>query len=475
MPEATELRSFIGGGFVPGDRRFELKDKYLGTRLAEVDTASEANVALAVSIAERAFRTDVPAPARRFEILSTASRLLGERRDAFAAMLTAEAGFTLADAANEVDRAVLTLSLCAEEARRIIGEMVPLAASPGQENRIAFTIRSAIGVVCAITPFNSPLNVVLHKIGPALAAGNAVILKPSGLTPLTAQMIAELLIEAGLPAGLISVLHDSSGEAARALLADQRIGFYTFTGSTRVGRLIQNAAGLRRTQLELGSIASTIVCADADLDRALPKIANAGFRKAGQVCTSVQRLYVQSTCFAEVRERLVDIARHMPAGDPRDRTTRVGPMISVEAATRVEGMLREAGASGTKICCGGIRAGPVLSPTILTNVTSGLRVLDEEIFGPVLSIISFDSIDEAVASANATPFGLSVGLFTKDLSAALPSAMKLRFGSVHINETSSARADAMPFGGIKDSGFGREGPKYAVREYTEERLITLTA
>ncbi|WP_119273569.1 aldehyde dehydrogenase family protein [Taklimakanibacter deserti] len=475
MSQAAELRSFIGGGFVPGGQRFEVKDKYLGTRLAEVNTASDANVELALSTAERAFRTDVPAPARRFEILSTASRLLSERRNAFAAMLTAEAGFTLADAANEVDRAVLTLSLCADEARRIAGEMVPLAASPRQENRVAFTIRIAIGVVCAITPFNSPLNVVLHKIGPALAAGNAVILKPSGLTPLTAQMIAELLIEAGLPAGLISVLHDSKGEAARALLADQRVGFYTFTGSTRVGRLIQNAAGLRRTQLELGSIASTIVCADADLERALPKIANAGFRKAGQVCTSVQRLYVQSKRFEQVRDSLVDLARHMPAGDPRDSATRIGPMISDEAASRVEGMLREAETSGAGICCGGVRTGPVLSPTILTNVKAGLRVLDEEIFGPVLSILPFESLDEAIASANATPFGLSVGLFTQDLSTALPSAMKLRFGSVHINETSSARADAMPFGGVKDSGFGHEGPKYAVREYTEERLVTLTA
>lgn len=475
MSQATALRSFIGGGFVPGGQSFEVTDKYLRARIAQVDTASADNVELALSTAERAFRTDVPIPARRFEILSTASRLLSERREVFAATLTAEAGFTLADAANEVDRAVLTLNLCAEEARRIAGEMVPLSASPGQENRLAFTIRMAIGIVCAITPFNSPLNVVLHKIGPALAAGNAVILKPSGLTPLTAQMIAELLIEAGLPQGLIAVLHDRNGEAARALLADERVGFYTFTGSTRVGRLIQNAAGLRRTQLELGSIASTIVCADADLERALPKIANAGFRKAGQVCTSVQRLYVESKCLEDVRERLVDMARRMPAGDPRDSATRVGPMISVEAASRVAGMLREAEASGAQICCGGVRAGSVLSPTILNNVAAGQRVLDEEIFGPVLSIIPFETLDEAIASANATPFGLSVGLFTKDLAAALPAVTKLRFGSVHINETSSARADAMPFGGVKDSGFGHEGPKYAVREYTEERLITLTA
>jgi succinate-semialdehyde dehydrogenase/glutarate-semialdehyde dehydrogenase len=474
MPDSAKLRSFIGGGFVRGDRTFEVRDKYLDTVISEVESASESNVELAVSIAERAFRTDVPAPARRFDILSTASRLLSERRAAFSATLTAEAGFTLADAASEVERAILTLSLCAEEARRITGATVPLAASPGQENRIAFTIRSAIGVVCAITPFNSPLNVVLHKIGPALAAGNAVVLKPSGFTPLTAQMLAALLIEAGLPPGLISVLHDMNGEAARALLADQRVGFYAFTGSTRVGRLIQAAAGLRRTQLELGSISSTIVCADADLDRGLPKIANAGFRKAGQVCTSVQRLYVQSECVNEVRKRFVAMARDMPTGDPRDSATRVGPMISVAAATRVEGMVREARANGAQICCGGLRSGALYPPTVLTDTAPGMRVREEEIFGPVLSIIPFNTLEEAIVSANATPFGLSAGLFTKDLTAALAAVAQLRFGSVHINETSSARADAMPFGGVKDSGFGREGPKYAIREYTEERLVTIT-
>lgn len=474
MSGSQRLSSFIDGRAVRGGSPFSVLDKFLQSQLAEVEAATPGQVDAAVGVADRAARTAVPSPAKRFDILSTASRLLAERKPSFAALLTAEAGFTAADAALEVERAVLTLSLCADEARRIVGEVVPFGASPGHENRIGFTLRFPIGVVCAITPFNSPLNVVLHKIGPALAAGNAVVLKPSGFTPITAVRLAELLIEAGLPAGLISVLHDIDGAAARALLADQRIGFYTFTGSTHVGRLIQAAAGLRRTQLELGSIASTIVCADADISRALPKIANAAFRKAGQVCTSVQRLYVERSCLDEVLARLVHLAGEMPAGDPRNPATRIGPLISIAAAERVEAIVAGAQAGQARVHCGARREGPLYAATILTDCVPGMRAVEEEIFGPVLAVVPFETLDEAVDAANATPFGLSVGLFTSDLTRALTAASRLRFGSVHVNETSSARADAMPFGGVKDSGFGHEGPHYAVREYTEERLVTLT-
>lgn len=473
MPEARKLLPFIGGDFHGGGSSFEVRDKYLGSVIADVETSTASNVDLALSLAQHTLLAGVPVPSRRFEILSNAALMLRDRRALFAETLTAEAGFTLADATGEVDRAVTTLSLCAEESRNIIGETVSFGATAGQEGRVGFTIRSAIGIVCAITPFNSPLNVVLHKIGPALAAGNAVVLKPSGHTPITAVMIAQLLLEAGLPPGLISVQHDMQGEAARLLLADQRIGFYTFTGSTQVGRLIQNAAGLRRTQLELGSIASTILCADAQIDRAIPRIANAAFRKAGQVCTSVQRLYVQRSRHDEALDALVRTAASMQAGDPRSPATRVGPLISLAAAERVDSMVNEAVLAGAAVGCGATRDGSVYAPTILTGVAKGARVLDEEIFGPVLSIISFDELDEAVDAANATPFGLSVGIFSGDVMSALSAAARLRFGSVHINETSSARADGMPFGGVKDSGFGREGPKYAIREYTEERLVTL--
>lgn len=468
----TEVKALVAGRLLSGGAVFDVFDKYAGRLIAEAETSTAGHVEQAVAIAEKAFAQDVPTPARRHEVLLRASDLLEERRGIFFEALVSEAGFTAADATNEIDRARLTLSLCADEARRIVGELVPFAASPGQENRVGFTVRNGVGVVCAITPFNSPLNVVLHKIAPALAAGNAVVLKPSGFTPVTAMLLARLLFDAGLPPTLLSVLHDVDGEAAKLLLADQRIGFYTFTGSTRVGRAIQAAAGLRRTQLELGSIASTILCEDADLERAIPKIANASFRKAGQVCTSVQRLYVQQSRHGETLEALARAARLMPAGDPRKPATRIGPLISEASAIRVEGIVRDARNLGAVIACGGEREQAVVQPTILTAVPSGARALAEEIFGPVVCVIPFGELDEAVAGANGTPFGLSVGLFTCNIDVALKTVPRLRFGSVHVNETSSARADGMPFGGVKDSGFGHEGPRYAIREYTEERLVT---
>jgi succinate-semialdehyde dehydrogenase/glutarate-semialdehyde dehydrogenase len=384
----------------------------------------------------------------------------------------AETGFTPADAAGDIARTIVTLNLCAEEATRITGQTADFAATPGQHDRLGFTIRVPIGVVCAITPFNSPLNTVAHKIGPALAAGNPVVLKPSALTPLTAAVLCEILLEAGLPPALLALVHGLGGRIGQLLVEDQRIAFYTFTGSTQVGRTIQQGAGLRRTQMELGSIASTLVCADADLDRAIPRIANAGFRKAGQVCTSVQRLYVATSRLDEVLDRLVAAAQAMPAGDPHAKTTRVGPMISPTEAKRAEQWIDEASAQQARILHGGTRIGAVLAPTIVANASSGMRVVDEEIFAPCIAVMAFDDLDTAIHHANNTNYGLAAGIFTADVDKALKVATHLRFGAIHINETSSCRADGMPFGGVKQSGFGHEGPKYAIRELTEEHLIT---
>jgi len=328
-------------------------------------------------------------------------------------------------------------------------------------------------VVCAITPFNSPLNTVIHKIGPALAAGNAVVLKPSVLAPLSSALLCEALLEAGLPPELIMLVHGDE-PVGQALLEEPAIAFYAFTGSTRVGRLIQAGAGLRRTQLELGSIASVIVCADADLERAAPKIANASFRKAGQVCTSVQRLYVQRSVVEPLTELVARAAQAMPAGDPREPQTRVGPLVSARAAQRVHAWVHEACAAGALAVTGGTRQRNVLAPTVLAGVRRDMKVVDQEIFGPVLSILPFDTLDEAIAGANDSPYGLASGIFTRDIDTAFRAVRRLRFGAVHINETSSSRADAMPFGGVKDSGFGHEGPGHAIREMTEQRLVTYT-
>jgi succinate-semialdehyde dehydrogenase/glutarate-semialdehyde dehydrogenase len=329
-------------------------------------------------------------------------------------------------------------------------------------------------VVCAITPFNSPLNTVAHKIAPALAAGNTVVLKPSSYTPLTAAILCGILLEAGLPAGHINLLHGSGGETGRWLAEHPGIAFYTFTGSTAVGKFLRAAVGLRPTSLELGSISSTIVCEDAQLDWALPRCVNAAFRKAGQVCTSVQRLYVHESIAARFTEMLAEKVRAAKVGDPRDPQTLVGPMISIQEAKRAEAWVQESVGCGATLVTGGIREGAILHPTILTGVRPEMKVMCQEIFAPVISIIPYRAFDDAIEQVNNTCYGLAAGVFTRDLNRAMSAAKRLHMGSVHINETSSSRVDVMPYSGAKDSGSGREGPKYAIEEMTEERLITLS-
>jgi acyl-CoA reductase-like NAD-dependent aldehyde dehydrogenase len=472
LQQDTQGQLLIAGQWIDGRIAESLCHRYDLTPIGRMQVADVAQVGEAVTAAVAAFEASTLSPSDRYRILSRAADLVQQRQATLMAMVSAETGFPAVDARNEVARTVQTLRLCAEEAHRITGEIVPMQATPGLTDRMGYTVLVPLGVVCVITPFNSPLNVVAHKLGPALAAGNAVIFKPSEHVPLCAVALCQLLIEAGLPPGLISLLHGGP-EIGRALVADPRIAFYAFTGSTRVGREIQAGAGLRRTQLELGSIASTIVCADANLPRAVSKCVQAAFRKAGQVCTSVQRLYVQRDVAAEFTELLVAAARQVRYGDPSDPETVVGPMISLAHAQRAEAWIREAVTEGAELLCGGTRDGAVLAPTVLSRVGPGMRVMREEIFAPVLSLSTFDSLDEAYDAANDTPFGLAVGLFTSDLSIAMRAGRRLRFGGVHINETSSSRVDVMPFGGVKDSGFGREGPHYAVREMMEARLVTI--
>lgn len=463
----------IDGNWVDGASTDRLRDKFRGEVFGEMAVASLEQVDAAVAGAQSAVEASALTPYDRYRILSRAAQIIQERAEPLMALMRDEAGFTRADGDNEVRRCVQTLELSAEEAKRLNGELVPMQAGDGVRDRLGFTIRVPRGVVCAITPFNSPLNVVAHKVGPALAGGNAVIVKPSNHTPLSAVELCRALIDAGLPAGLLALLHGPGSAIGRRLLDDPRIAFYAFTGSTRVGREIQAAAGLRGTQLELGSIASTIVCHDADLARAIPKIVNAGFRKAGQVCTSVQRLFVDRRIEGSFVPQLVAAVRAAKAGDPSDPSVVIGPMISRAHAERAASWVQEAVAAGARILTGGTHDGAVFAPTVLDRVAPSMKVVCEEIFAPVLSVIPFDDVEEAVEMANASPFGLAAGLFTSDISTALRTARALRFGGVHINEASSARVDVMPFGGVKDSGFGREGPAYAIREMTEERLITI--
>jgi succinate-semialdehyde dehydrogenase/glutarate-semialdehyde dehydrogenase len=465
---------FYGGAWTDGESVLELRDKFSGDAVAEVHEASVAQVTAALEGVARGQEQQRLTPYERYEVLSRTASILVDRHAEFVETVIQDTGFTLADARREVDRAVQTLLISGEEAKRIHGEMVPWDSAPGAaQDRYAFTVRRPLGVVCAITPFNSPLNTLVHKVAPALAAGNSVIVKPASYTPLSAGLLTSALLEAGLPETLIAVVTGGGGTVGQTLLESPVPAFYAFTGSTEVGEHIQRTVGLRKTQLEMGSLSSTLVCDDADVAKAARLSVFAGFRKAGQVCTSVQRLYVQKGVLPDFVQALQDVLATQQAGDPRDERTLVGPVISGRDADRIQSWIDAAVDGGATVLAGGKREGQVVEPTVLSDVTLDMDVLCKEIFGPVLSVRPFSDLDEAITEINDTPYGLSAGIFTADIGRALTATEKLRMGSVHVNETSSNRIDLMPYGGVKKSGMGIEGPKYAIEEMTEQRLITL--
>lgn len=469
LPDA---RLLVSGRWIDGAERRTVLDKFRLSPCTTVHLPSREQVREAVRGAHAAWRSSSLTPHERGAILDRAATLLEQRRAELVRALQLEVGFPARDAIGELGRCVATFRLSAEEARNFRGEMVPIEGAAGQAGRLGFTLRVPLGVVCAITPFNAPLNTVAHKVAPALAAGNAVVLKPSSHTPTAAVVIAECLIEAGLTPGLMAVLHGGA-QTVGWLLDEPLVRFYAFTGSTEVGAAIQKGAGLRRTQMELGSIAFTILADDANLDRALPRVVNAAYRKAGQVCTSIQVLLVQQNVVDGVTKRLAEMVRELPYGDPFLDTTVVGPVISESEAQRIEQWIDEAVSHGAERLAGGARSGAVVPPTLLTNIGDRAAVSCQEVFGPVMSIVPYETLDDAIARVNATPYGLATGVFTNRLADALRAVRLLEVGGVHINETCSSRVDVMPYGGSKASGFGREGPHHAVREMSEERMVTL--
>jgi acyl-CoA reductase-like NAD-dependent aldehyde dehydrogenase len=462
----------IDGRWEPGSTRLEVLDKYTRQPFAAVAQASPADVGRAVTGAAAAARHPLP-PARRQAILTKASRLLELRQDEICALYVAETGFTPADAATEMTRAVATMRLSAEEAVRIAGEEVPVAATPGSEGRLAFTIRVPVGVVGAITPFNAPLNTVVHKIGPAIAAGNAVVLKPAEQTPLCSVALAQALLDAGLPPGFLQLVCGPGERTGAALVADERVRFFTFTGSAAVGLAIKRSSGIAKTHLELGSNSASIVAADADLELVADLVARAGYRKAGQVCTSVQRLLVHEAVVDELAGLLAKRVAALRAGDPRDPDVQVGPLIAPAEAERAQRWIQQAAGRGATVLAGGERDGPVLAPALLRDPPPDSRIMTEEIFAPAVALAAVRGLGEAIDLVNAGEYGLQAGVFTRDLDAAFHAARQLRAGGVMINDTSSYHADAMPYGGVKNSGYGLEGPRYAIQDMTDPRIIVL--
>jgi acyl-CoA reductase-like NAD-dependent aldehyde dehydrogenase len=398
---------------------------------------------------------------------------LAEAREPMARLIAREAGKPLRDAYVEVDRGCETLRLSAEEATRIAGEEVPIASAPGAENRLAFTIRRPYGVVLAITPFNFPLNLALHKVGPAVASGNAVVLKPAPQTPLTALALARLFEAAGLPPGWLNVVTAQGPELGQALVADPGVDLITFTGSAAVGQAIRQAAGLRPVLLELGNNAAVIVHRDADLKAAAESAALRSFAFAGQVCIAVQRVLVHEEVRAEFTERFEAATRALKLGDPENVETDIGPMITPAAAERADRWAEQALARGARALLRGRREGAMLGPTVLLDPPADEPVVAEEAFAPLVSLFGYRDLDDALQRVNASRYGLQAAIFTQDLDVAMRAAQALEVGGVIVNDAPSYRADLMPYGGVKHSGLGREGPKYAVQEMTYPRVVVL--
>ncbi len=469
---ATERKLLVDGEWVETGDWVEVRSPYSGETVARVAKAGADEARRAVDAAERAMREPLPAH-KRAEILVRVAGALGRRADDAARQIAAEAGKPLKAARVEVARAMSTYTMAAVEARKLAGEVVPMEGSQAGEGKLAFTLRVPVGVVGAISPFNFPLNLVAHKIAPALAAGCAVVLKPASQTPLSALLLAELETEAGLPPGWLNVLVGPASEIGDVLVEDERVRLITFTGSGDVGWKLRERAPRKRVNLELGNATPVIVEADADLDDVATRLAANAFAFAGQSCISVQRIYVQRAAYDGFLERFVPRVERLVVGDPADEETDVGPLIAEDERDRVLAWIEEARAAGAEILAGGDVADGLLRPTVIANAAPALNVSCEEVFGPVVTVNAYDSLDEAIALANGTRYGLQAGIFTSRLDTALRAGRELEFGGVTVNEAPTFRADQMPYGGVKASGNTREGPAWAVRELTEERLVVL--
>ncbi len=409
----------------------------------------------------------------RYHILRRAAQLLAERKEQFARTISMEEGKILAEGRLEVDRAVDTLELSAAEARCIHGQGLPLDGAPGGAGKLGFTLRVPCGLVVAITPFNFPLNLVCHKVGPALAAGNAVILKPATDTPLSALMLVQVLLDAGLPPLALSCLTGSGVQVGEALCRDARVRKISFTGSAEVGRRICEVAGLKRVTMELGSNSPVIVLADADPTVVAAAIAKAGFANAGQLCISAQRIIALPPVHDAIVDSLRDRVSQLRAGDPMAEDTDVGPLVRERDAVRVANWIQEAVAGGARLICGGHREGALLQPAVLSDVQPDMRISRDELFGPAVAVLRATDPQHAIDLANDTRYGLSAAVFTRDLDAALRFAREVDSGNIHINGGPAWRADLMPYGGLKESGMGKEGPHYAVLEMTEEKSVVI--
>jgi acyl-CoA reductase-like NAD-dependent aldehyde dehydrogenase len=465
----SERKLLVDGEWIETGDWLDVRSPYSGDVVGRVAKAGAAETKLAIDAAERAMREPLPAH-KRAEILVKVAGRLGRRHDEVARVISQEAGKPMKAARVEAKRAMSTYTFAAVEARKLAGEMVPMDAAQAGEGKLAFTLRIPRGVVGAISPFNFPCNLVAHKIAPALAAGCAVVLKPASATPLSALLLAELMHDAGLPAGWLNVVAGSASEIGDVLIDDDCVTALTFTGSGDVGWKLKERAPRKHVALELGNTTPVIVCADAPDETAATLAANS-FSFAGQSCISVQRIYVLDAAWERFVDEFVPKVEALQVGDPADEDTDVGPVIDDDARERILGWIAEA--EGELLTGGDTNDEGLIRPTVIANPSPDAKVSCEEVFGPVVTLTRVGSLDEAIELANSTRYGLQAGIFTNDLRSALEAARRLEFGGVTINEAPTFRADQMPYGGVKASGNTREGPAYAVRELTEDRLVVI--
>jgi acyl-CoA reductase-like NAD-dependent aldehyde dehydrogenase len=466
------VKIFLAGEWIDKAKKIEVRNPYDDSVIDTVPKAETADIEKALSFAARGAKVMAKLSGyERWKILRKAADLLAERNEEIGKLISTEEGKILAEGRGEAGRAVETMMGSAEEAKRLHGETIPLDGDPGGAKKMGFTLRVPCGVVAAISPFNFPLNLVCHKVGPALAAGNSVIIKPATDTPLSALRLVEILLEAGLPPEGIQCLTGSGAEIGDPLVADPRVRKITFTGSREVGERICRTAGIKKVTMELGSNCPLIVMPDADLEKVAAAVASTGYANAGQVCISTQRVLTAGKVYSDFLSVLSPKVQALSAGNQLDEKTKVGPMVREADAVRVQQWVEEAVGDGARLVVGGSRQGAIYAPTVVADVRPEMRISCDELFGPAVAVTPFDSIDEAIALANDTVYGLAAGIFTDNVEWAMKFAREVDSGNLHVNWGPQWRADLMPYGGLKDSGFGKEGPRYAVEEMTELKMV----
>jgi len=466
------MKMLLDSQWVDREEKIPVYDPYDDSIIDHVPSATGEDALKALDAAEKGFAVARKMTVfERAKILYKSAEIVSGRLEEFAVTIAKEGSKTIREARKEAMRCVNTLTISAEEAKRILGETIPFDSFPGGENRIGYYYRFPIGIILAITPFNDPLNLVAHKLGPALAAGNSVILKPATVTPLSALKLAEVMLEAGLPPEVLQVITGSGVKLGEVLVPDERVRMVSLTGGLEAGKEVAKIAGIKKLGMELGSNSPVIVWGDAALDWAVESCVSGAFWAAGQNCIGVQRLYVHKAIYETFKEKFVQRTRKYKIGNKLLEETDMGPMITKGEAKRAEDWINEAVAMGAKVLCGGKRENALLEPTVLEHVPENAAIHKEEIFGPVVNLYPVETVDDAVQKANSLPFGLHAAVFTKDVNTAFKIAYALDCGGVMINDSTDYRLDSMPFGGIKNSGLGREGIKFSLQEMTEPKTI----